>query len=246
MSTPRDQVLAVLELLEAIILQLPVRNIFQAQRISGTWRNAINTSPSIQEKLFIKPSGEPVEPKGLRPSNAHNPIGWDEAMHYPRHFRLNNQFLNLINGTLRYRRSITDQYTIRPRAVTMTRVNAIHLDCRSSTEPSSNDVSDRWESLQHSFITQPPCTTVGLQVLAGGKPTIVKCSLRNSERLRYGDIWKAARGMLAGMENVQEYRKVQVTVTLLMLMTDAEAKEWQADWMRQRKEYLVEESYRET
>jgi hypothetical protein len=41
------------ELLEAILLQLPMRSLLHAQRVSHEWKSAITTSPLLQQALFL-------------------------------------------------------------------------------------------------------------------------------------------------------------------------------------------------
>ena len=48
------QVFAVPELLETILLRLPVRDLLLSQRVNRTWHNITKTSPHLQRKLFYK------------------------------------------------------------------------------------------------------------------------------------------------------------------------------------------------
>ncbi|KAK3630919.1 hypothetical protein LTR56_017192 [Elasticomyces elasticus] len=59
-----SQALAVPELLENMLLQLPIRDLLFAQKVCTEWKDVIDTSPSIQRALFLKP-GTPadVDPK---------------------------------------------------------------------------------------------------------------------------------------------------------------------------------------
>ncbi|KAK4959817.1 hypothetical protein LTR10_002705 [Elasticomyces elasticus] len=50
----REQVLALPELLENILLQLPTRDILFAQKVCKEWQEAIVASPKIQEALFFR------------------------------------------------------------------------------------------------------------------------------------------------------------------------------------------------
>jgi len=50
-----QRVLLVAELFEAILLQLPHRDLLLAQAVSRHWRDTILTSPRIQQKLFFQP-----------------------------------------------------------------------------------------------------------------------------------------------------------------------------------------------
>ncbi|KAK4498464.1 hypothetical protein PRZ48_011122 [Zasmidium cellare] len=50
------QVLDTVELLEMIILELPIRDVFTDQRVSRHWRSTIVESVKLQQALFLKPS----------------------------------------------------------------------------------------------------------------------------------------------------------------------------------------------
>jgi hypothetical protein len=55
MVSARERALATSELLEAILLQLtPLNNLLLAQLVSSRWRDAIASSPRLQEKLFLR------------------------------------------------------------------------------------------------------------------------------------------------------------------------------------------------
>lgn len=51
---PVDQIFAIHELLEMILLQLPERDLLLSQRVNTTWRNVTKTSPHLQRKLWYK------------------------------------------------------------------------------------------------------------------------------------------------------------------------------------------------
>ena len=65
-KTPRstgaaNKVLGTNELLEAILLCLPARDILLGQRVSRTWHDAVTRSPILQRALFLAPAhGETV------------------------------------------------------------------------------------------------------------------------------------------------------------------------------------------
>ncbi|GIZ48476.1 hypothetical protein CKM354_001153500 [Cercospora kikuchii] len=50
-------VFATPELLESILLQLPMLDLISAQRVDRTFQHAIKKSPSIQRALFFRPYG---------------------------------------------------------------------------------------------------------------------------------------------------------------------------------------------
>lgn len=62
----RQNVFATTELLEHIISFLPMKKIFNVQRVSKRWQDVISTSPSIQEKMFLRPKTTPKEVYGAR------------------------------------------------------------------------------------------------------------------------------------------------------------------------------------
>ncbi len=56
MSTTTEKVFAIPELLETILLQLPIRDLLvDAQRICCSFQTAIKSSPALQEALFFRP-----------------------------------------------------------------------------------------------------------------------------------------------------------------------------------------------
>lgn len=64
--------LALPELLEHMLLQLPIRDILLAQRVCKFWAHAIKTSPSLQTATFLRPTkplqlSRAVEPHGPLP-----------------------------------------------------------------------------------------------------------------------------------------------------------------------------------
>ncbi|KAF2490499.1 hypothetical protein BU16DRAFT_155039 [Lophium mytilinum] len=63
-ASAMDRVLGVTELLENILLKLPIRDIFQAQRVCKQWKTLIDTSPSLQQAMWLVPlslSSPPAE-----------------------------------------------------------------------------------------------------------------------------------------------------------------------------------------
>jgi hypothetical protein len=60
-KTASDCVFATVELLDAILLQLPVKTIFNLQRVSRTWKQSISQSKAIQEKMFLRSDGNRLD-----------------------------------------------------------------------------------------------------------------------------------------------------------------------------------------
>ena len=59
--SPCQGVLGTTELLEHIISFLPMKKIFTVQRVSKQWRDVVTTSPSIEEKMFLRLKTTPKE-----------------------------------------------------------------------------------------------------------------------------------------------------------------------------------------
>jgi F-box domain len=59
-----DTVFSIPELLETVLLQLSLRDLLHAQRVSQVWKDIIKNSPLLQKKLFFQPiSDEDHEPE---------------------------------------------------------------------------------------------------------------------------------------------------------------------------------------
>ena len=80
MPTKMAEVLAIPELLEAILLQLPQADVLFAQRVNKTFRDAIQGSISIRRHLFYEQSTSPssheqkVEPPRINPILHRSPL----------------------------------------------------------------------------------------------------------------------------------------------------------------------------
>ncbi|KAK5681486.1 hypothetical protein LTS10_006017 [Elasticomyces elasticus] len=55
-ATPQDRLFGVAELLENVLLGLPLRDLLLSQRVCRTWRGNVKQSSMIQRALFLKPS----------------------------------------------------------------------------------------------------------------------------------------------------------------------------------------------
>ncbi|KAK5719854.1 hypothetical protein LTR15_007126 [Elasticomyces elasticus] len=55
-ATPQDRLFGVAELLENVLLGLPLRDLLLSQRVCRTWRGNVKQSSMIQWALFLKPS----------------------------------------------------------------------------------------------------------------------------------------------------------------------------------------------
>lgn len=212
MESAVTSVLEIPELLQAIIIELPIRNIFQARRVSRLWRDAIGDSLAIRKKLFLKQTEKVVAPSPV----IHAPI--QGKIEYACHFEPNNTFMNLLHGAVFDGR---DQK--RPGFVAMTRNFRIGDDIGHG----------RSRSFGSMFITQPPCTTAVVRVIGDFKPIAVGCSLRNSEGLRCKDVVEVVEKMLSGAQKLVLKSRAQFNVNIWSVYSDEEALAWEEDWRRQ-------------
>ncbi|KAK4894086.1 hypothetical protein LTR27_007671 [Elasticomyces elasticus] len=82
------KVLSIPELLEEILLDLNTKEILFAQKVCKTWKQIIDTTPSLQRALFLMPA-RGTEPKGAKASFSRSvaaghiaiPPGFDEDWH---------------------------------------------------------------------------------------------------------------------------------------------------------------------
>jgi len=63
-SSPSNRVVSTVELLESILLHVPLNDLLQFQRVCHRWNDTITTSPSLQQVLFLEPSK--ISPKNSR------------------------------------------------------------------------------------------------------------------------------------------------------------------------------------
>lgn len=90
MASATAKVFAVPELLEAVLLKLPRIRLFEVCRINKTWRDTINTSPKLRQRLFLD-----FERASNRPHSGAN----EEKVEN----KVNSALIYLINNSLIYK-----------------------------------------------------------------------------------------------------------------------------------------------
>jgi hypothetical protein len=58
---PMQQVFATAELLENVLIHLPIQNILTSQRVCRQFKDVVQTSPAIRYKLFLRVDGKGAE-----------------------------------------------------------------------------------------------------------------------------------------------------------------------------------------
>ncbi|KAK5710222.1 hypothetical protein LTR17_019057 [Elasticomyces elasticus] len=67
-----QQVLHLPELLENILLRLPIKDLLFSQKVCGTWKAVVDTSPHIQEALFYTNKGTSDSDVTSQPCSCHS------------------------------------------------------------------------------------------------------------------------------------------------------------------------------
>jgi hypothetical protein len=82
METATQQTLRTIELLEMILLQLPVLQRFVVQRVSSTFRDTIQTSVQLKRDMWLHPDSVPAVSTELhiRPPTTLNPILFNNGL----------------------------------------------------------------------------------------------------------------------------------------------------------------------
>lgn len=76
MAYPINKVLHNYEMLEQVLSQLQIKDLFAVQRVNSMWRDLIARSMTIQKKMFLYADGAPVEPI----SEPHGVTDYDAAL----------------------------------------------------------------------------------------------------------------------------------------------------------------------
>lgn len=84
MASPIDAALDTYELLERVLTNLPMKQLFVVQRVSLTWKAVIERSQPLQKKMFLLADGQP-----LGPVEDDKPSAWRESPVYTTNFEFN-------------------------------------------------------------------------------------------------------------------------------------------------------------
>lgn len=160
----RQAVLNTNELLERIILHLPMKNIFAIQRVCQRFKAVIATSPDIQTKLFLRLRNEPEENWTLNADESRGNVATpddiyfrkvdDEELHVLRHrpVRL-NPLLDLVTF---------DDY----RWAANHRILLNHNKSEFAQMGFSQGHFDSEASFLKMYITDPPCRMASARIIA--------------------------------------------------------------------------------
>lgn len=173
-DAPRQAVFNTAELLENIILQLPVKSVYSAYRVCTQWKALVNTSKAIKEKLFLL-SATPRKVWEFKealtftiarifpaPDDTELSELPDEASIKSRTFLQPVKLHPLLVLMNHFKESAADRLNARtPERVSATLGRKVRMLARSLNAPSALGSTFTGQSpVLDAFITDPPCKVV--------------------------------------------------------------------------------------
>lgn len=193
-STAARGPLATYELLEQILVMLPPKDLFIAQRVSSFWRGLICRSKDIQKQMFLLEDGRLLEPEERANGGEINPEMWySDTLH--------------LNPALRARRDAPAHETEDDDCET--RLGCAILEYGfSGLEPgevwvrieSLGSMDDRSDSVQDMLLTQPPISAIKYQHYGeypgSGQSALMRTTIiRNPAGIRLRDLTNGETSM---------------------------------------------------
>ncbi|KAF2815173.1 uncharacterized protein BDZ99DRAFT_515919 [Mytilinidion resinicola] len=175
-ASAAKRVLGVTELLEFILLKLPIQNIFQAQRVCKQWKEAIDNSSPLQQAMWLTPR-HPSSPPAIYEEEEVTYAGWNGRVYDPpqvvkvitaKHL---NPFLkprssevedppgfrrNQIRNPRAQDTSTIELRAIRPFEFTMPMIGL-------ATPGADTDHRATWQDMQ---VASPPCTKIEVHYIS--------------------------------------------------------------------------------
>lgn len=193
-------VLELPELLELIILELPIVDIMATARVNRRWSDIIEASTKIQQKLFLRPSAATVKPAECAPRHRFGPC-------YPKHITINPVLKSNILG---WSNAGEARMRLGPTVVTGSR-------SERTVSGLSHAVLRPEASWREMFATSPPCTELEVELQqvsnegADSDETTRCLTLCAEKGLKLGMLEDAATGMNAGWRTTAANRDAEVS-----------------------------------
>lgn len=161
------------ELLEQILLHLPAHTISsRAKPVSKSWRNAINASPLIQKKLWLRPQGTHVSSPVRITDNGDNwPLrrGWSGSRalssgvaFYSGSYQINRLFSEVFKIQFHNKGPLRSMQ-IAPRITNLRSGDLVQVHFPRHQQSSETDERSSWRDM---YLTEPPITTALIEVFA--------------------------------------------------------------------------------
>lgn len=188
MDSPIAGVLGTYELLEQILVNAPIRNLFVIQRVCRTWKGMIEQSHDIRKKMFLMGDG-----KSLNPSR---PFEDDRSEYYSGNVRFNptvghKYSLGENNGTTARN---TEHCAVfgycHHKTHVYVKINIKPCKDLDGVEPGWPIYYTAYTNWTKMYITQPPVTAVQYQNPTLGAPDDHVCDIYNPDGITFGDLFE--------------------------------------------------------
>ena len=169
-DAPRKAVLGTAELLEEIMLHLPAKTVFASQRVCRLFRDTVQTSIRIKQKLFLLPSDAERVHWGIEYSTPLGAQNWWSSSATARYVHITDKTTELKQCTpVRLNPLLKHRLILQSTAMSALRVNSIKvtLDLRKGLAREN-------ASYRQTFLTEPPCSsaTVSFRWSLRSKPGV--------------------------------------------------------------------------
>ena len=160
---PRQAVFNTAELLEAILLQIPTKQLFTIRRVSKQFRDTVDSSVKLQEEMFLRPRKAEKEVWTLRTFKPHLPNEWMQNQRCE-FVQSSDVVSNTVQGADAMQPALLNPSINHARFVNSSESAALRI-MRRRVEEFSLDLTaclrhpGTWQDMQ---LTEPPCTGIVL------------------------------------------------------------------------------------
>lgn len=172
------------ELLEQILLCLPIKDLFVVQRVSRTWKSIIQQSRGIRKKMFLLANGNPIVQKA-DPFEYHNSVS--TGVFYTGCLEFNPAF-EILQGKPVAPTGYEDlaSYNVFPGD------SSINIIINMADDrPETKQLGRSTLSYKSMLVTQPPITTMSSSYRRN------QCTMYNPNGLTFGDLSAAKENFIA-------------------------------------------------
>ena len=206
-----SRVLGTYELLEMILLALPPRRVLVLQTVSKTWNTVIGSSKKFQQKLFLLPISDAVQPK-LVTGEGFVESGTLPVYNNPISF---NRIQRSIVGTPDEKGFVAN-------------FDLVIYDTTYRPTKSGSHGCLSWHDM---FLTQPPCTIALVYVYAArhgkdqeGWEDVTQCSLRDRSGIKFDLLCKLVRSLTD-----PDIERIRVSTVMFMPVSQEMKDMWDED-----------------
>lgn len=190
MDSPTSGVLDTYELLENILLRVPMKQLFVVQRVSKTWKDIIERSQSLRKKMFLLADGEPLRPRTV--------LHVVDVLEFNPELRLNPALYTSCNANI-HDEEKDERDTIAPAEFCLFRDSrashlTVYLDVCDLSGSFCNPLpSGLWKSM---LLSQPPMQALTYQAEPKRRDipkTEIECTLYRPSGITLGELYALNR-----------------------------------------------------